>query len=93
MTKRKKYSAEFKVKVGLGSVGRKTYHGPAFGQVWRTCQPDCQWTAKIRKGAIEVIATGHARKARQHEDEILDLHAKIGQLTVERDFLAKAFGR
>jgi len=28
-----------------------------------------------------------------HEAEVKDLHAKIGQLTVERDFLAKAFGR
>lgn len=27
------------------------------------------------------------------EAQIKDLHAKIGQLTVERDFLAKAFGK
>jgi hypothetical protein len=28
-----------------------------------------------------------------HEDEVHDLHAKIGQLTVERDFLAKGLKR
>jgi transposase len=28
-----------------------------------------------------------------HEAQIKELHAKIGQLAVERDFLAKAFGR
>jgi transposase len=28
-----------------------------------------------------------------HEREIEKLHAKIGQLTVERDFLARRFGR
>ena len=27
------------------------------------------------------------------EAQIKELHAKIGQLTVERDFLAKAFGK
>jgi hypothetical protein len=33
----------------------------------------------------------HGRLAR--EGEVEKLHAKIGQLLVERDFLAKAFGR
>ncbi len=33
-------------------------------------------------------------KARlDHEDEVHDLHAKIVQLTVERDFLAKGLKR
>ena len=30
---------------------------------------------------------------RDHEGTIKELHAKIGELTVERDFLAKAFGK
>ena len=35
-----------------------------------------------------------ADKARQdHDSEVHDLHAKIGQLTVERDFLAKGLKR
>ncbi|MBL3565412.1 hypothetical protein JMM61_02270 [Rhodovulum sulfidophilum] len=32
-------------------------------------------------------------KAAEKENEIEKLHAKIGQLVVERDFLAKASGR
>jgi len=28
-----------------------------------------------------------------NDSQLKDLHAKIGQLTIERDFLAKAFGR
>ena len=31
--------------------------------------------------------------AKSSEAEVEKLHAKIGQLVVERDFLAKAFGR
>ncbi len=35
-----------------------------------------------------------ADKARvDHEEEIHDLHAKIGQLTVERDFLVRGLKR
>jgi len=38
--------------------------------------------------------SGKAERSRTDGDaQIKDLHAKIGELTVERDFLAKAFGR
>jgi transposase len=43
------------------------------------------------------MATGFSganeRKGKAEEAQIKDLHAKIGQLTVERDFLAKTFER
>ena len=41
----------------------------------------------------EVFSRGAEKKAKSHAQEIKELHAKIGQLTVERDFLAKASGR
>ena len=37
--------------------------------------------------------TGAARAAAEHEREIERLHANIGQLIVDRDFLAKRSGR
>jgi transposase len=43
---------------------------------------------------LDSIFSNGADKARvDHEDEVHDLHAKIGQLTVERDFLAKGLKR
>ena len=36
---------------------------------------------------------GGAEAVKEKEAEVEKLHAKIGQLLVERDFLAKAFGR
>ena len=36
---------------------------------------------------------GQARRDASDETRIKELHAKIGELTVERDFLSKAFGR
>ena len=36
---------------------------------------------------------GQASRDASGEAQIKELHAKIGELTIERDFLAKAFGR
>ena len=56
-------------------------------------QPHAAW----RKQAIEGLSGVFSGKAEAsegaREGEIDKLHAKIGQLVVERDFLAKAFGR
>ena len=50
-----------------------------------------------KRQAVENMAeafTTKAESARTNDDpQIKELHSKIGQLTVERDFLAKAFGR
>ena len=37
----------------------------------------------------EVFSKGAERSRGDHEADIRDLHAKIGELTVERDFLSK----
>jgi transposase len=49
-----------------------------------------------KKQAIDNLSTLFAQKAdvgKNRDGEVERLHAKIGQLVVERDFLAKAFGR
>jgi transposase len=91
--KRKRYSADFKAKVALEALKGEltlsqlaTKHG-----VHQTM------IAAWRKQAVEGLAgvfSGKAEAAESaREGEIDKLHAKIGQLVVERDFLAKAFGR
>ena len=42
---------------------------------------------------VDVFSGKPAGRDGSHEAEVKDLHAKIGELTVEKDFLAKAFGR
>ena len=43
--------------------------------------------AAVARGLPEVFAGGAGRKlAKEHEAKVRDLHAKIGELTVERDF-------
>jgi len=52
-----------------------------------------EWKKQAVEGLANVFAGKADRSDVVHEAQIKELHAKIGQLTVERDFLAKAFGR
>ncbi len=90
---RKRYSAEFKAKVALEAIRGEltlaelgTRHG-----IHQTM------IAAWKRQAIEGLSSTFAGKAEatagMSEAEIAKLHAKIGQLVVERDFLSKAFGR
>lgn len=91
--KRKRYSADFKAKVALEALkGELT-----LSQLAAKHGVHQTMIAAWRKQAIEGLAgvfSGKAEAAEGARDgEMEKLHAKIGQLVVERDFLAKAFGR
>ena len=52
------------------------------------------WKKQLQEQAARAFEAGIGRDAETaREREIEKLHAKIGQLTVERDFLAKRSGR
>jgi transposase len=52
------------------------------------------WKKQLLENAARAFDAGVGRDAEaDHEREIEKLHAKIGQLTVERDFLARRSGR
>ncbi len=51
------------------------------------------WKRQAMDGLNEVFSNGAERAGRDYESEVHDLHAKIGQLTVERDFLARGLKR
>jgi len=52
------------------------------------------WKKQLQEQAARAFDPGIGRAAEEfREREIEKLHAKIGQLTVERDFLARRSGR
>ena len=52
------------------------------------------WKKQLMEQAVRAFDAGVGNDAEaSREREIEKLHAKIGQLTVERDFLAKRSGR
>ena len=90
---RKRYGAEFKAKVALEAIkGELTLAElSAKHAIHQTM------IAAWKRQAIEGLASTFSGKAEAvqatGEAELTRLHAKIGQLVVERDFLAKASGR
>ena len=47
------------------------------------------WKRQAIDGLDEVFGGGRASRQSEHEATVRDLHAKIGALTVERDFSAR----
>ncbi len=89
MKTRRRFSAEFKAKVALEAIrGERTIAELATKHQLHPNQIT-QW----KRQAIENLAKAFDDKASDgqvgREAEVTKLHAKIGQLVVERDFLAK----
>lgn len=91
-SKRKRYTAEFKAKVALEALRGEltaaqlaTKHGIHQTMVG-------EWKKQAMEGLSMVFADRSAAQetAKSSEAEVEKLHAKIGQLLMERDFLAKA---
>jgi len=93
MRTRRRFSGEFKAKVALEAIqGRQTVAELASKHELHPTQ-----IAAWKREAIEKLAKVFDEKGfereRNRDAELTKLHAKIGQLVVERDFLSKAFDR
>jgi len=90
---RKRYAADFKAKVALEAIkGDLTLtelaakHGIHQTMI-------ATWKRQAIEGMAETFSGKSEAAQAASEADIAKLHAKIGQLVVERDFLSKAFGR
>ena len=91
MRTRRRFSAEFKAKVALEAI--KGHETVAELATKTNCiDADCGLEARGgREARPGICEKGTERE--EWDGEITKLHAKIGQLVVERDFLSKAFDR
>ena len=93
MTTRRRFTADFKAKVALEALrGDRTVQEIAAKHKVHPNQVSA-WKRQAVDGLNAVFSNGAERAGRDHESEVYDLHAKIGQLTVERDFLAGGLKR
>ena len=90
--KRRNHSAAFKASVALEAIkGEHTMSELAARFTLHPTQIQ-QWKKKLLEGSKDVF--GASERERKHvESEVKELHAKIGQLTMERDFLSRTLGR
>ena len=93
--KRKRYAADFKAKIALEALRGElttaqlaTKHGVHQTMISEWKRQAVDGLAGVFSGKSKALETSKSLEA-----ETEKLHAKIGQLLVERDFLAKVSGR
>ncbi len=93
MSTRRRFSAEFKARVALEALrGDKTIQETAAKHKVHPNQVST-WKRQAVDGLGAVFSTGTDRVRSDHEAEVKELHAKIGELTVVNDFLARGLKR
>jgi transposase len=89
---RRNHTAAFKAKVAIAALrGDKTLAELAQQYDVHPNQI-VQWKTQLQERATDLFETAAERKA-VNGPSVKDLHAKIGQLAMENDFLAGALGR
>jgi len=88
---RRNHTAAFKAKVALAAVKRDQTLIELSERFYVHANQIGQWKQELLQRAAEIFATA----AERHESvpDIKSLHAKIGQLALENDFLSVALGR
>ena len=91
--KRRRFTAEFKKEVALEAL-RETEPVQTIASRHEVHPNQVSaWKRQAVEGLDEVFAKGRPTGPSKHESEIRDLHAKIGELTVERDFFLRGLAR
>jgi transposase len=87
MAKRRRFSDEFKALVGAQTLAELAKKHDVHPNMIST------WKRQAQDGLSEIFATGPTADVADKEAEIKRLREKIGQLTIEVDFLGKAARR
>jgi transposase-like protein len=87
---RRNHSADFKAKVALAAVQGEATLAELAQRYDVHPNQITQWKQQLLTDAAVVFGE---RDGRPSESDIERLHAKIGELTMERDFLQRAVGK
>ena len=90
--KRRNHSASFKAKVALAAARADKTLVELAEQFDVHPNQIQDWRRKLLDNAAELFAH-NGRSGEETEHKLKDLHAKIGQLTMERDFLEQGLER
>jgi transposase-like protein len=87
---RRNHSSAFKAKVALAAWQGDSTLAELSQRYEVHPNPITQWKQQLAAGAAAAFGEGQGRR---REEEVERLHAKMGALTMERDFLQRALGK
>jgi len=90
--KRRKHKPEFKVKVALAAIQGDLTMAELVDKFDVHANQITQWKKQLLDGATEVFSDGSVNNE-DSEETVKELHAKIGQLSMENDFLERGLER
>ena len=95
MTKRtrRNHSSAFKAKVALAAIKGERTIAQLADQFDIHVSQITTWKEQLQAGAVDVFEAGASGKPSAPEVDIRSLHAKIGELTLENDFLEGALSK
>ncbi|MFT6752476.1 MAG: transposase [Candidatus Azotimanducaceae bacterium] len=90
--KRRNHKPEFKAKVALTAIQGDLTMAELIKKFDVHANQVTEWKKQLLNGASDVFG-GNVSKSEESEEAIQELHAKIGQLTMENDFLEHGLER
>jgi transposase len=95
MTKRtrRNHSPAFKAKVALAAIKGERTIAQLSDQFDIHVSQITTWKEQLQEGAADVFGDGASDKSPAPKVDIKTLHAKIGELTLENDFLENALSK
>lgn len=90
--KRKQYSPAFKAKIALAALREEATTAELAKRYNIHPTMISSWKRALLEGATDVFDKGQKTR-KQTEAQVDELYRQIGQLKVERDFLAKGLSR
>lgn len=89
MSKRRRFTAEFKAKVALEALRGELTLAEISKKYDVHPNMISTWKKQVTQEAAQLFARGASKAQQASDEQIKELHAKIGQLTIEKDFLKK----
>jgi len=93
MAKRRNFSTDFKAKVALAAIRGDGTMAELASRYEIHPNMITKWKRQALTGMKEGFGRNATNRDLNGQSEIKTLQAKVGELIVERDFLAKAFDR
>lgn len=84
---KKKYSPEFKAKVALSAIREEGSLSELSSRFGINANMISRWKRQVLANTTKIFSGQYTTSEISNEHQIKALHAKIGELTVEKDFL------